>query len=196
VRTIAERHVPVDPTLIAYATKFLGDTPRYRASPSLWLAPPPLRESWRGALADWTAGDFARGHRLWPKVLRLVRRYHEAGVPLCAGSDVPNPWVVPGAGLHDELELLVSAGLPPLDVLRLATLNGAEAMGLLAERGTIEPGKAADLVVLAADPVADIRNTRTIRMVIQDGRMLDPAALIAAAGLRPEAPVDAPAGTR
>jgi imidazolonepropionase-like amidohydrolase len=118
-------------------------------------------------------------------------------VALGAGSDEPNPWVAPGASLHDELELLVSAGLSPLDVLRIATLGGAEALGLRAETGSVEAGKAADLVVLGGDPVADIRNTRAVRLVIQQGRVLDPKALLAEAGV-PEAAraLDAPPRTR
>jgi imidazolonepropionase-like amidohydrolase len=186
VRAVAERHIPLDPTLIAYATKFLGDEPRWRESPSLLAAPAAIRETWKGALSDWTPADFTRAHRAWPKLLRLVQRYHEAGVALGAGSDEPNPWVAPGASLHDELELLVSAGLSPLDVLRIATLGGAEALGLRAETGSVEAGKAADLVVLGGDPVADIRNTRAVRFVIQQGRALDPEALLAQAGV-PEA---------
>lgn len=197
VRAVAERRIPLDPTLIAYATKFLGDEPRWRESPSLLAAPAAIRETWKGALSDWTPADFTRAHRAWPKLLRLVQRYHEGGVPLAAGSDEPNTWVAPGASLHDELELLVSAGLSPLDVLHIATLGGAEALGLRGETGSVEAGKAADLVVLGGDPVADIRNTRAIRLVIQQGRALDPETLLAPAGAAEAArALDAPVRTR
>jgi imidazolonepropionase-like amidohydrolase len=100
-------------------------------------------------------------------------------VRLLAGSDLPNPWVVPGAGFHRELELLVQAGIPPLEVLSLATRNGAAALGL--DAGTIEPGRRADLVVLEAGPLADIRNTRRIRLVMKEGRVWRPADLLSAA---------------
>jgi imidazolonepropionase-like amidohydrolase len=81
-------------------------------------------------------------------------------------------------GLHEELELLVAAGIPPLEVLTIATRNGAETLGLLDEIGTVEAGKRADLLVLSADPTADIRNTRSIEAVIQGGEVMRPAELL------------------
>jgi imidazolonepropionase-like amidohydrolase len=92
-------------------------------------------------------------------------------VHLTTSSDLASPWVIPGVALHQELALLVSAGIAPVEVLRMATRNGAEALGLLGETGTVEPGKRADLVVLEADPLRDIRNTRRIRYVVLGGRM-------------------------
>src|SRR5690606_25667840 len=95
---------------------------------------------------DWTAEDFQRAEAAWSRLLALVRRYHEGGVLLAAGSDTPNSWVIPGGSLHRELELLVDAGISPGDALQIATRNGAEALGLIEESGTVEPGKRADLV--------------------------------------------------
>ena len=182
VEELVRRRVPVDPTLVAYDTKFRGDDPRYVHGPDLLLAPPAMLAGWRSGTftSDWTPADHARGHELWPRMLALVRLYHRRGVRLLAGSDLPNPWVVPGAGFHRELELLVEAGIPTAEVLVLATRNGAEALGL--DAGTIERGRRADLVVLEADPLADIRNTRRIRLVLKDGRLWRPEDL-----LRPQA---------
>lgn len=179
IRVLAERRVPVDPTLIAYHTKFFGDDPRYLEHPEQHLIPE-VAEDWRGGTHtdSWTTEDYARGKQLWIKAADLVRRYHEGGVLLSAGSDTPVPWVIPGVGLHEELELLVAAGIPPLEVLRIATRNGAEALELLDEIGTVEVGKRADLVVLGADPTLDIRNTRTIELIVQDGRTMDPEELL------------------
>lgn len=179
VRLLVDRRVAVDPTLIAYHTKFFGDDPRYLEHPDQHLVPE-IVEDWRGGTHtdDWTTADYTRGKRLWPKAAELVRRYHEAGVLLSAGSDLPVPWVIPGVGLHEELELLVAAGIPPLDVLRIATRNGAETLGLLDEIGTLEVGKRADLVVLGADPTADVRNTRSIELIIQNGRTMRPAEIL------------------
>jgi imidazolonepropionase-like amidohydrolase len=176
---LVETRTPVDPTLIAYHTKFFGDDPRYLEHPELELIPE-IVEDWRGGThtSDWTAGDYARARALWPKLAELVRRYHEAGVLLSAGSDLPNAWVIPGVSLHQELELLVEAGIPADEVLQIATRNAAAALGILDETGTVEPGKRADLVVLNADPIADIRNTRRIELVIQEGRLLRPAHLL------------------
>jgi tetratricopeptide (TPR) repeat protein len=95
----------------------------------------------------------------------------ESGVPFLAGTDTPNPWAFPGFGLHDELELLVDAGLTPLQALQAATLNPARFFGRTDELGTIEEGKLADLVLLDANPLEDITNTKQIRDVIANGRL-------------------------
>ncbi len=175
VREVARRRIPIDPTLIAYETKLRGDDVFFTASPDLALLPDPILASWRRGTftSDWTPGDYARGRAQWAKLLELVRVYDEGGVPLLVGSDLPNPWVVPGAGLHRELELLVSAGLPPLRVLTMATGNAAAAFGW-EDAGTLEPGKRADFVVLEGDPLDDIRSTRRIAAVYLAGRRIDP----------------------
>jgi imidazolonepropionase-like amidohydrolase len=180
VDELARRGIPVDPTLVAYETKLRGDDPFYVDGADLPLAPASMLAGWRNGTftSSWTREDYARGHALWPKLPALVGLYHRRGVRLLAGSDLPNPWVVPGAGFHRELELLVQSGIPPLEVLSIATRNGAAALGL--DAGTIEPGRRADLVVLEADPVADIRNTRRIRLVVKDGRVWRPAELLSA----------------
>ena len=76
--------------------------------------------------------------------------------------------------VHDELELLVEGGLPPLDALAAATSGPAEFLGLADSLGTVEPGRSADLVILDADPIADIRNTRRIHAVVRGGRYFGP----------------------
>jgi imidazolonepropionase-like amidohydrolase len=180
IAALVRNHVDVDPTLVAYESKFRADSDRYARNPLLWLAPPPMRASWRlGAPTDgWGVADFASARAAWPKVVGLVKRYHEQGVRLLAGSDLPNRWVVPGISLHQELELLASAGIKPLEVLTIATRNGAQALGIDGETGTLEPGKRADLVVLSADPLADIQNTRRVEQVLLGGRVLDREALL------------------
>lgn len=107
-----------------------------------------------------------------------VRVFHERGVRLTVGTDYLNPWMTPGVALHRELELLVSAGISPLDVLTLATRNGAEALGIADETGTIEVGKRADLVVLSEDPLISISNTRSIELVVLRGEPHRPAELL------------------
>jgi imidazolonepropionase-like amidohydrolase len=171
---IVRRRIPVDPTLIAYATKFDGQNQRFVRSPDLDRAPAPMGASFAALsfVRDWTPSDFERGHRVWPKMQALIRAYHRGGVLLTAGSDEPNSWIVPGPSLHTELELLTEAGLSPLEVLTIATRNGAEALGILPAVGTIETGKQADLVLLDHDPTADIRNTRSIALVVQRGRVV------------------------
>jgi len=82
-----------------------------------------------------------------------------------------SPQCFPGFGLHDELALLVDAGLSPLAALQAATRNAADFMGQLDRRGTIEVGKTADLVLLDKDPLADIHNTRSIQAVVLSGKL-------------------------
>jgi imidazolonepropionase-like amidohydrolase len=89
-----------------------------------------------------------------------------------AGSDAACQGGIPGASLHEELELLSASGLGPLRALRAATLEPARYFGAAAERGSVEPGRAADLVLLDANPLEDIRNTRRIRAVVLGGRVL------------------------
>jgi imidazolonepropionase-like amidohydrolase len=110
---------------------------------------------------------------LWSKVLQLSKMLYENGVTILSGTDIPNFDLVPGASLHHELELLVEAGVPPLDVIKIATRNGAQALGIEEDVGTIESGKQADMIILSDDPVDDINNTRKIEAVISDGQFVN-----------------------
>jgi imidazolonepropionase-like amidohydrolase len=107
---------------------------------------------------------------LWSKVLQLSKMLYHGGVTILSGTDIPNFDLVPGASLHHELELLVEAGIPPLEVIKIATRNGAQALGIEEDVGTIESGKQADMIILSDNPVEDISNTRKIEAVISDGQ--------------------------
>jgi tetratricopeptide (TPR) repeat protein len=102
--------------------------------------------------------------------VRLLRAFHQAGVPLMTGTDAPLDLVPPGFALHEELRLFVAAGLTPYDALVAATRTPAEQLGLGARAGTIAPGKAADLVLLDTNPLTDIRATEAIAGVWVRGR--------------------------
>jgi hypothetical protein len=107
----------------------------------------------------------------------LVSQMQKAGVKILAGTDSPAPYVFPGFALHQELDLLVQAGLTRMEALESATRNPAGFLGTLKDSGTIAAGKYADLVLLDANPLDDIRNTRKIRAVILRGKLLDRSAL-------------------
>jgi imidazolonepropionase-like amidohydrolase len=111
-------------------------------------------------------------------------RVQRAGITIAAGSDAGNIGTLHGPALHRELEAMVQAGLTPLEALVAATRGGAAALGRSADLGTLAPGKLADLVVLEADPLADIRNTRRIVLVIKNGEMFDPQAILRDLGAR------------
>jgi imidazolonepropionase-like amidohydrolase len=100
-----------------------------------------------------------------------------AGVPILAGTDVLNPYCMPGFSLHDELRHLVDAGMTPLQALQAATIQPARFFAATDSLGTIARGKVADLVLLDADPLVDIANSTRIRAVITNGRYYDRARL-------------------
>ena len=103
---------------------------------------------------------------------------YDNGVTILSGSDIPNFGLVPGASLHQELEILVQAGIPPLEVVKIASSNAATALGIEDDVGIIEPGKQADMIVLSENPLDDIRNTKKIEAVISDGRFVDRELII------------------
>ena len=180
VAALRQHQVSIDPTLIAYHTKFWWGDSLYQHHADTALVPEVLA-NWRVLgmpTADWTAEEFARVQAAWPKQLALVRRLHQAGVLLTVGSDLASPWVIPGVAFHQELALLETAGLSRGQVLTMATRNGAQALGILDEAGTVEPGKRADLVVLEADPLQDLGNTRRIQYVVLGGKILTSTDLL------------------
>jgi imidazolonepropionase-like amidohydrolase len=116
-----------------------------------------------------------RGSRF--EQLAAIRAAHRRGVKLQVGTDSGVPGIFHGASLHWEMEHFVQAGLPPLEVLRIATQEAAVAVGAEDDLGTLEPGKLADLVLLDANPLEDIKNTQTIWRVIKGGWVFDPEKL-------------------
>jgi cytosine/adenosine deaminase-related metal-dependent hydrolase len=175
ISELARRRIPIDPTLVAYDSKFSPrDVPRYRSNPYVAAIPERLADG-RACSADptggWSTEDYRRWQAAWPKLLALVRRYHEAGMLLTVGTDYTNPWIIAGESLHQEMELLAEAGIPNMAVLSMATANAAEALGVT-DIGIVAPGRRADLVLLAANPVAEIANTRQIVWVMQGGRIV------------------------
>jgi len=160
------------PTLVELRRSALGAAGDQPSANERYL-PKALRERWA---REGGAGS-PDGPRLFDHEMALVRRMHEAGVLLLAGTDSANAFVVPGFSLHDELTLLVEAGLRPLEALQAATLGPARYLGRERELGTIEAGKLADLVLLDANPLDDIRNTARILAVVANGRYLSRADL-------------------
>ncbi len=160
------------PTLTVLHSFISLDDPKFTADPRVKYMPPPLRSYWPLIkLSPETADDVSRAYK---RVTGLVRAMHQAGVPFLAGTDTPGvPYVFPGFSLHDELALLVvDCGFTPLEALQAATRNPAQFLGREKDFGTVETGKLADLVLLDADPLADIHNTKKIAAVVANGRLL------------------------
>jgi imidazolonepropionase-like amidohydrolase len=143
-----------------------------------WLRP--AVDNWRKAAADRAAATDSAARAAEERATRrlaLIKKLHDAKIPFLAGTDAPQGYdLVPGSSLHRELHLFVRAGMTPLQALQTATLNPATFFGN-AQWGTVAPGKAADLVVLTRNPLADIANTRAIAAVIADGRYYSPREL-------------------
>ena len=160
------------------------DTPFFRATvgqAELDALRGPFAQVWRrnwDVNAGGEGGDrleAMRRHRA--DVLASIGRMHAAGVPIVLGTDTGNPYVYPGYSVHRELELLVQAGLTPMQAIEAGTRRAAEMLRKEGEFGTVAPGRRADLLVLGADPLADIRNTRAIELVVAEGRVVDREAL-------------------
>ena len=147
-------------------------TPMYRYIPAA------IREDWSKELdarKNETPYDYKT---LYDVTIRHLRAMKAAGMPILAATDGPGFPPIPGFSLHDELGQLVAlAGLTPMEALQAATLRPAQLLGLTDSLGTIGPGKVADLVLLDADPLTDVGNTRKIRAVVLNGRLLDRSAL-------------------
>jgi hypothetical protein len=126
--------------------------------------------------ANRNAEEISHQRQMWEYRQRFVRELFAHDVPVLAGTDTGTPYMVPGFALHDELELLVGAGVTTQQALYAATAEPAKFLGLAADLGSVAPRKLADLVVLDADPLQDIRNTRRIHTVVTRGRIISPAA--------------------
>jgi len=135
------------------------------------------RKSYEAQIKNISAEEFSLRAASLEKSLALVRLMQRGGVKILAGTDSAAPYVIPGFSLHEELALLVKAGLTPMEALQTATRNPAEFLGRLDSQGTIAAGKNADLVLLDANPLEDIHNTQRIRAVIVRGEELDRSRL-------------------
>lgn len=163
------------PTLsVLRAQSFIGD-PDFRNDPRLKYIQNFLKKQyWEDGYGfkSRTAEDNARARRVFQKQIEVVGMMKRAGVDFIAGSDTANPHVFPGFSLHDELALLVQAGFTPMEALQAATRDPARYLGRLDSVGTIEKGKIADLVLLDANPLTEIGNTRKINAVVVGGKLI------------------------
>jgi imidazolonepropionase-like amidohydrolase len=183
----------LDPTLVLFAARpgalgdDMGDTDvddPERAPAMRYLAPATVANiagRWaerRQAAAGASEAARARTRTAWEKFLALVGMFHAAGGVVLAGTDCPNVAIVPGYSLHRELELLTRTGMSAMDALVAATGRAAERLDRADEFGTIAPGRSADMLLLDADPLADIKNTRRIDRVIARGQPRSPEEIL------------------
>lgn len=176
-RALAESGTWVVPTLAVHGAP--AEVAVWREHPGMRYLPRNELEYWLGAVAGMLSDP--GGLSTWAYVqLRMglvAKDLHDAGAQVLAGSDALAVGVFPGFGLHDELELMVAAGLTPAEALVSATLEPARYLQATDSLGTLERGKVADLVLLEGNPLEDISNTRRIQAVMVRGRFFDRAAL-------------------
>jgi hypothetical protein len=175
---LVKNDVWVTPTLIVLRqlesigrVDYAHDPQRKYLSSGFWQAWEPTGARPRPFFSDEAVTQIALAQE---KAAAMIKLMQSAGVGLLAGSDCSwsNPYTFPGWSLHQELELLVQSGLSPMEVLQTATRNPARFLGELRTNGTVEEGKTANLVLLTANPLEDIRNTQKIDSVVLKGKLL------------------------
>lgn len=177
---LKRNHTWLCPTLIMRQSYALLDDKTLKHDPRLKYVKPSWARRWVRMTVDaekTPKEEWTNRRALVQKEKALVGLLQRQGVGILAGTDVSNPFCAPGFSLHDELVLLVEAGLTPLQALQSATLNPARFFNRSRDLGTIEKAKFADLILLDANPLLEIRNTRKINAVVVNGRLLDRQAL-------------------
>ena len=181
IRLLVDRKTVIDATMATFEGSYTqkpGDMDPTMA-PVAGHFPFAVQRGWRNNSTDVSGGRLAVYRESWQRMMELFGRLHAAGVPLVAGTDS-----LAGFMLHRELELYVKAGIPPGEAVRIATENGARYAGVLSDRGTIERGKRADLILVDGDPTANISDIRKVSYVLKDGVGYAPAELYEALGIR------------
>ena len=174
--TLRQYHTWLCPTLIMRLSYASLDDPKLPQDPRLKYVKPSWVRRWLRMSTDaakTSATEWANRRALVQKEKALVGLMKNAGIGILAGTDEANPFCAPGFSLHDELQLLVEAGLTPMQALQSATLSPARFFDRTRTMGTIEKGKVADLVLLDANPLLDIGNTKKINAVVRNGRLLN-----------------------
>src|SRR6184192_3988533 len=179
---LKQHHTVLDPTMGAFEGLFCGDptiiTPGLEDVSQRF--PPQVRRQLLTGALEVPKHKEAAYREAFPAMLRLLKALYDAGVTIIPGTDA-----LAGYMLHHELELYVRAGIPPSEVLRMATLTPALVMGVNKDRGVIAAGKLADMVIIDGDPTQNIRDTNKIVTVIKGGRVYDPGAIEKALGIVP-----------
>lgn len=182
INFLKQHHTVLDPTMNVFEALFCGNpnaikpglegiVPRF---------PPQVRRAMLSGALQVPVDKQAAYRDAFPAMLRLLKAIYDAGVTIIPGTDA-----LAGYTLHHELELYARAGIPPAEVLRMATWTAALVMGVDKDRGVIAPGKLADMILVDGDPTKNIEDINKIRTVIKDGKVYDPAAIEKALGIEP-----------
>ena len=182
INFLGQHHTVLDPTMNAFETLFCGDPKAI--TPGLEQIvprfPPQVRRAMLSGALEVPPDKQAAYREAFPAMLRLLKAIYDAGVTIIPGTDA-----LAGYKLHHELELYARAGIPPSEVLRMATLASALVMGVDKDRGVIAPGKLADMILVDGDPTKNIQDIDKITTVIKGGKVYNPAAIEKALGIDP-----------
>lgn len=184
IRLMVDRHVGLELDMVAEGRGLTKQRQEWElhdysllSDPALAYIPEGTRYKWLSNYREfdyWPPAEQERMKKGFQNYERFVGQFVRAGGKVMTGDDSSNGgWATAGIGIHHEMELMVESGLTPMQAIQAATRNPAEAYRVLPRVGTVEAGKLADLVVVNADPLQDIRNTQKIQWVIQDGKVLD-----------------------
>jgi hypothetical protein len=184
INFLKAHHTVLDPTMNAFEGLFCGDpsaiTPGLEEIMPRF--PPQVRREMHSGALEAPPDKKAAYQEAFPAMLHLLKAIYDAGVTIIPGTDS-----LAGYGLHHELDLYARAGIPPAEVLRMATWTPALVMGVDKDRGVIAPGKLADMILVDGDPTKNIRDLDKITTVIKGGKVYDPAAIEKAFGIAPRA---------
>jgi Amidohydrolase family len=176
ISTLKAHYTVLDPTMALFET-FFHTEPLDQVEPGIDHVAPQLRE----ALDSPPAANPELAKARWAAFMATLRTLHQAGIPIVAGTDQ----AIPGYSLHREIEIYVQAGFTPMEALQSATIQAAKALGVQNESGSIEPGKRGDVLILDADPLADIHNTRKVWRTVAAGAVYTPAPLWTSVDFKP-----------
>jgi len=178
IAALLAHHTILDPTMVVFEG-FMNTVPLDQLEPGLDHVPPQLHEALDNPPppADKVALTAAR----WQALMATLRTLHAAGIPMVAGTDQS----IPGYSIHREMEIYVEAGFTPLEALQAATIVPARALGVESESGSLALGKRGDVLLLDADPLADIHNTRKVWRTVAAGAVYSPAPLWESVGFIP-----------
>ncbi len=178
IGVLKAHHTVLDPTLALYEI-FWSTVPLAQLEPGVDHVAPQLREALNTPPPQGEHAAVARAQ--WQIILGTLRALHAANIPIVAGTDQ----AIPGYSLHRELELYVESGFTPLEALQAATIEAARALGVEKESGSLERGKRGDVLLLDADPLKDIHNTRRVWRTVAGGAVYEPAPLWQSVGFTP-----------
>lgn len=186
INALVINRTEVNPTLAIFEGFCWADESSHLAQEQPPFAPENYAARWQNhwqsqsnfmSAQGFVDADFKAFKTAFSTSLKMIGAMHARGVLLTAGDDVGGQ-MTPGVSFHRELKLLTDAGISNMDVIKIATRNGAEALGILDEVGTIESGQRADLVILNQNPIDDILNTLSVDAIIHDGVIYKPKDLL------------------